>query len=78
MKKYRWGVVSDIVRALSNVSNYSLKLNDTEIEYALQDLATIMDTMMINNCSFEKALSIERENDEEYAEWVEEVLEAIR
>jgi hypothetical protein len=78
VKKYRWGVVSDIVRALSNVSNYSLKLNDTEIEYALQDLATIMDTMMINNCSFEKALSIERENDEEYAEWVEEVLEAIR
>ena len=78
MKKYRWGVVSDIVRALSNVSNYSLKLNDTEIEYALQDLATIMDTMMINNCSFEKALSIEKENDEEYAEWVEEVLEAIR
>lgn len=78
MKKYKWGVVADIVRALSNVANYGLHLNDTEIEFALQELATIMDTMMMNNCSFNKALNIERENDEGFAYWVEEILEAIK
>lgn len=76
-KKYRWGIVADLVRTLSNVSNDGLNLNDIETEYALQDLATIMDTMMINNCGFEKFLNIERSNDEEFALWVEEALEVI-
>jgi hypothetical protein len=75
--KYRWAIVADIIRELSNVSNSGIDLNETETEFALQDLAGIMDTMMMNKCGFEKALILEREKDSDFAQWVEKCLEVI-
>jgi len=77
MIKYKWGIVADIVRALSNTSSSGLDLNDTETENALQDLASIMDTMMMNKCDFKKALNIERRNDDQYALWIEKAIETV-
>ena len=37
----------------------------------------MMDTMMMNNCSFDKAVKIERDGNEEFATWLENVLENI-
>jgi hypothetical protein len=58
-----------MVRALKNVSESGLNLNDTEVEFALNDIADIMDTMMTAPCSFQKAVHIERENGNEM-EWI--------
>lgn len=77
MKKYRYGVVSDLIRALRNPSNDGINLNETEAEEALNDLADIMDTMMTNNCGFDKAVKIEREAEDGFAEWLEATLSAI-
>lgn len=77
MQKYKWGIVSDLVRALSNPSNHSINLNDTERETALQDTADIMDTMIVNGCGFQKAVTIEREMNADFAEWLEKVLEKL-
>lgn len=77
MKKYRWGIVSDLVRALSNPSNDGIDLDATGTEHALNDMANIMDTMMTNNCSFNNAVKIERESNEGFAEWLEQALEVI-
>lgn len=77
MKKYRWSIVSDLVRTLNNPSNDGLNLNQTEQERALQDVASIMDTMMMHNCGFEKAVKIEREAEETFAEWLEAVLDIL-
>lgn len=77
MKKYRWGIVSDLVRALSNPSNDGIDLDATGVEHALNDVANIMDTMMTNNCSFNNAVKIERESNENFAEWLEQALEVI-
>jgi len=77
LDKTKWGIVSDLVRALSNPSNNNLGLNDTQTEFALQELADIMDAMIVNNCGFKKALKIEREKDEDFAYWIENVLEKI-
>ncbi|WP_368273660.1 hypothetical protein [Enterocloster bolteae] len=76
-RKYRWGIVSDIIRELANPSNHNIGLNQTENENALNDMADIMDTMMMNNCSFDKAVKIERDGNEEFATWLENVLENI-
>lgn len=77
MKKYKWGIISDLVRTLSNPSNDGLNLNQTEQERALQDIADIMDTMMMYNCGFDKAVKIERENEETFAEWIETALDIL-
>lgn len=77
-KTYRYGIVSDIIRALSNPSNDNISLNQTQTENALNDIADIMDTMMMNNCGFEKAVKIERESDVDFAYWIEEVLIVIQ
>lgn len=78
MKMYKWGIVSDLVRALSNTSNVGIDLNATGQEHALQDIADIMDTMMMNNCSFDRAVKIERDSDECFAEWLESAVRVIR
>ena len=41
-RKYRWGIVSDIIRELANPSNHNIGLNQTENENALNDMADIM------------------------------------
>lgn len=77
--QYKWAIVSDLVRALSNTSSSGLDFNDTETENALNDVATIMDAMMVNKCSFDKAVKIERDNDEYFAEWLsDDVLKIIK
>lgn len=76
-RKYKWGIVSDIIRELSNPSDHNIIMNPTEIENALNDMADIMDTMMMNNCSFDKAVKIERDGNEEFATWLEDILESI-
>ena len=76
-RKYKWGIVSDIIRELANPSNHNIGLNQTENENALNDMADIMDTMMMNNCSFDKAVKIERDGNDEFAAWLEDILENI-
>ncbi|WP_460647445.1 hypothetical protein [Lacrimispora xylanolytica] len=66
-----------MVRSLRNVSNDGIELNDTEVEEAFNDLADIMDTMMTNNCGFDKAVKLERKADEGFGEWLEAALLAI-
>jgi len=74
MDKTKWGIIADLVRILPCTD---LCLNDTEREYAHQDLAIIMDYMITRNCGFKKALQLYREEDESNAEWIEQAINLI-
>lgn len=75
MSKYKWGIISDLIRVIKN--NSSIGLGEFELECAHDDLADIMDLMIVQKCSFKKALSFYREEDENNAQWIEEALKLI-
>ncbi|GEM_PF-5639098 len=74
MDKTKWGIVADLVRILPSTD---LNLNDTEREYAHEDLANIMDYMITQNCGFKKALQSYRKEEENNAKWVEQAINLI-
>jgi hypothetical protein len=73
----KWAIVSDLVRGLAEYNN--LGLNDTEAEAAHNDLANIMDYMITQKCSFNKAVKLYRSEDDDRSEltkWIDKFFES--
>jgi hypothetical protein len=74
--KSKWGIISDLIRIIK--SNSHIDMGETELEDAHDDLANIMDYMIIKKCNFKKALEMYREEDPNNAEWLDEIIEEFK
>jgi hypothetical protein len=76
MEKDRKGfwIVADILSQIGYVGN---PFGDIESDFFHQDLANLMNYMIGQNMSFKKAVKAYRDENEENALWLEEILEKI-